>query len=73
VTHVLFVVPRAEATAPALGEVRVKSRLTPLHVYILTASMLGEKKPQPIVRHLGRQARQLEAEKREEAEAREKR
>jgi len=72
VSHILFVVPRAAVTQPALNEIRVKSRLTHLHIYILTTSMLAEKKAEPILRHLRRQARQFEAEKRAESEARER-
>ena len=72
VSHVLFVVPRAEVTHPALGEIRMKSRLTPLHIFLLTASMLADKQAEPLLVHLRRQARRLEAEKRDEAEARER-
>jgi Restriction endonuclease len=71
VTHILFVVPRAEITEPARREIRVKSRHTHLHVYKLTASMLTDRAAEPMLRHLHRQARRLEAEKRAESESRE--
>ena len=73
ISHILFVVPRAQATQPALGEISTKSRQTPLHIFILTAPMLKEKRAEPVLAHLRRQARQLADEKREEANARERR
>src|SRR6185436_6259983 len=33
VSHILFVAPRAEPTQHARGEIRMKNRLTHLHVY----------------------------------------
>ncbi|HEX2876894.1 MAG TPA: restriction endonuclease [Polyangiaceae bacterium] len=71
VTHILFVVPRAGATQPALGEIRMRSRLTHLHIYLLTGAMLVEKRAEHMLVHLRRQARQLEADKRDESERRE--
>jgi hypothetical protein len=72
VSHILFVVPRAEITQPAGREIRIKSRQTSLHVYKLTASMLARKEAESMLRHLQRQARRLESEKRSESESRER-
>jgi hypothetical protein len=72
VTHILFVVPRAEITAPASREVLLKSRLTHLHIYTLTASMLVDRSAEAMLRHLHRHARWLETEKRSESDARER-
>ncbi|HQP37159.1 MAG TPA: restriction endonuclease [Polyangiaceae bacterium] len=71
VSHVLFVVPRAEATLPASGEILTRSTLTHLHIYCLTASMLSDRSAEPILRHLRRQAARLEMFKRAEGERRE--
>jgi hypothetical protein len=71
VTHILFVVPRADITRPATREVLLKSRLTPLHIYTLTASMLADRSAEAMLRHLRRQAQRLESEKRSESTARE--
>ncbi len=73
VSHILFVVPRAEATLPASGEILTRSCLTHLHIYCLTGSMLAERKAEPILKHLRRQAEKLQAFKRAESERREAR
>jgi hypothetical protein len=73
VTHILFVVPRAGVTQPAQYQIRLKSRVTPLHLFYLTKPMIVVKKAEPILVELQRQARQHQADKRDEAEARERR
>jgi hypothetical protein len=73
VTHILFVVPRSDTITPqAQAQIRLKSRVTPLHIYYLTEKMLREKRAEPMLALLAKQAKQQEADKRDEAERRER-
>ncbi len=72
VSHILFVVPRAEATLPALGQMRIKNRLTHLHIYSLTAELLLEKQTAKLLAHLQKQAKDIASDKRQESEHRER-
>jgi hypothetical protein len=71
VTHLLFVVPRAEVTGVARKEIDSKNRLTHAHIYVLSESMLVTLSAEHLLSHLRVQMRRIESLKRSEAESRE--
>ena len=72
VTHILFLVPRAEVTQPAFAEMFSKSRITALQVLHLDHGLLGEGvKLATILQALEKQVALISLAKRDEAKRRE--
>ncbi|MCC7071749.1 MAG: hypothetical protein IT383_10525 [Deltaproteobacteria bacterium] len=71
-THLLFVVPRGGVTGAARAEAMTKSRLTPMHIFWLTADTMATANLGSLLRHLEGQQAVIVREKRNEAERRER-
>ncbi len=72
VTHILFIMPRAQLTPQARGEVCRKSALTHLNIFFLDADTFGQDfRWSSLARDLERQAKTLAALKAQEARLRE--
>lgn len=72
VSHILFVVPRGSMSEPGVREMEVRSRLTSLHIYALTQSVLANKPSlEQLVDVLRRQTATIARMKQDEARRRE--
>ena len=72
ITHVLFVVPRADLSDPARAELIARIKLSPIHAYFLTTDNFDSNlNADPVIQALAAQSAALEFVKSEEARRRE--